>query len=99
MAYIGEVNRSPVSGSCIAITNDPFEQARELYRNYHRFPAAKVIRIAFPRTVPRVLVRLGELRGLIYSSDRGSPGSPKSYVHFLKTRQLLHKILRMSILE
>jgi len=39
--------------------------------------------------IPRVLVSLGRLRGLIYSSDRGSPGHCRSYIHFMRRPPLL----------
>jgi hypothetical protein len=32
-----------------------------------------------------VLVHLGYLKGLIYSSDKGDRGQPKTYVHFMET--------------
>lgn len=34
--------------------------------------------------MPRVMVRLGELRGLIYRSDRGQCGSPRTFIHFME---------------
>lgn len=37
------------------------------------------------RLIPPVLVQLGFLRGLIYSSDRGQPGCPRTFVHFMRT--------------
>ena len=36
-----------------------------------------------------MLVFLGRLRGLIYSSDRGSPGCDRNYVHFMRHPPLL----------
>lgn len=37
------------------------------------------------RVIPKVLVHLGYLRGLIYSSDKQTPRDPKSYIHFMET--------------
>jgi hypothetical protein len=34
--------------------------------------------------MPQVLVNLGELRGLIYRSDRGQRGSPRTFIHFME---------------
>ncbi|MCZ7638306.1 MAG: hypothetical protein M5U12_21055 [Verrucomicrobia bacterium] len=34
--------------------------------------------------MPPLLVSVGELRGLIYRSDRGQPGRPRTFVHFLE---------------
>jgi hypothetical protein len=30
-------------------------------------------------------MHVGELRGLIYRSDRGQCGSPRTFIHFLRT--------------
>lgn len=61
-----------------------FEAARARYRTFHARPADRVESTALPRPPP-VLASLGELRGLIYRSDRGQPGRPRSYVHFFDT--------------
>ena len=37
------------------------------------------------RRIPRVLVELGELRGLIYRSDKGRRGRPQTFIHFMET--------------
>jgi hypothetical protein len=55
------------------------------YSAFHRFPARQVMRVACRRVIPKVLVHLGTLRGLIYSSDRGEPGCPRNYIHFMET--------------
>lgn len=55
-----------------------------LYREFNRFTPAHVITIHHPRVVPPVTVELGELVGLIYRSDKGMPGSPKNYIHFME---------------
>jgi hypothetical protein len=34
------------------------------------------------RDIPNVLVQLGELRALVYRSDRGPVATPRTYVHF-----------------
>jgi hypothetical protein len=39
--------------------------------------------------MPRVLVKLGELRGLIYSSDKEQCGRPRTFIHFMETPPLL----------
>ncbi|MDW8434554.1 MAG: hypothetical protein RMK33_00130 [Arcobacter sp.] len=58
--------------------------AASLFRRFHRFAPERIICQQFERTVPRVLVRLGELRALVYSSDRGRPGRPRSFIHFMQ---------------
>ena len=45
----------------------------------------QVIRRPCQRIIPKVLVHLGWLRGLIYSSDKGSHGCHRTYVHFMET--------------
>jgi hypothetical protein len=39
--------------------------------------------------MPQVLVQIGKLRGLIYSADRGKPGSCRTYIHFMDWPPLL----------
>lgn len=60
-------------------------RARRLYRRFHAFAGERVIRARCPRRIPRVVVHLGWLRGLIYRSDRGQAGRPRSFIHFLET--------------
>jgi hypothetical protein len=60
-------------------------QGRVLFNRFHRFEGREVIRESCPRLVPEVLVHLGYLKGLIYSSDKGDCGRPKTYIHFMKT--------------
>jgi hypothetical protein len=57
--------------------------ARNLFRIFHRFPAATLIRMPCRRVVPKMLVHLGHLRGLIYSSDKGTQGCRRTYIHFM----------------
>ena len=57
----------------------------ELFRTFHHFPCGRVSYRRCRRVMPKVLVRLGRLKGLIYSSDRGQQGRPRNFVHFLET--------------
>lgn len=57
--------------------------ARERYQRFHGFAAGRVERAALPRPPP-VLAALGELRGVIYRSDRGQAGRPRTFVHFFE---------------
>jgi hypothetical protein len=63
--------------------------AASLFRRYHRFKPSRIVSQPCERTVPKVLVRLGELKALVYSSDRGRPGRPRSFVHFMEDPPLL----------
>jgi hypothetical protein len=64
------------------------EQGRRLYERFHCFPADRVRVEKCRRVLPNVLVRLGRLKGLIYSSDRGGRGV-KTYIHFMNTPPML----------
>lgn len=55
-------------------------EARACYRCFHGFAPERTETAAVPRP-PRVLVALGELRGLIYRSDRGQAGRSRNFVH------------------
>jgi hypothetical protein len=35
------------------------------------------------------MVKLGELRGIIYSSDKEQSGRPRTFIHFMDTPPLL----------
>jgi hypothetical protein len=39
--------------------------------------------------IPNVLVKLGQLRGVIYSSDKEQCGRPRTFIHFMETPPLL----------
>jgi hypothetical protein len=60
-----------------------------LFRTFHHFPCGRVTFRRCRRVMPKVLVRLGRLKGLIYSSDRGRRGRPRTFVHFLETPPML----------
>jgi len=61
------------------------DQARELFERFHCFTATRVIRRPCRRVIPPALAYLGQLRGLIYSSDRGQPGRPRTFIHLMET--------------
>jgi len=65
------------------------ECADRLFRIFHRFPPWRVMRASHSRRIPSVLVDLGRLRGLIYASDRGCRGVPRTYIHFMRSRPRL----------
>ncbi len=68
---------------------DDVRRAHGLFRWFNRFAADRVRRARCVRIVPRVLVQLGRLEGLIYSSDRGRRGRVKKYIHFMETPPIL----------
>jgi hypothetical protein len=60
--------------------------AQQLFRRFHCFPSDRTIRLPQTRAIPEVLAHVGELCGLIYRSDRGQRGRPRTFVHFFKLR-------------
>ena len=61
------------------------EEGRQLYRVFHNSAERRIIRRRCDRMMPRVLVDLGALRGLIYSADRDGCGRVKTFIHFMET--------------
>jgi len=61
-----------------------FGHAAQLFEDFHCFRPPSLMRYRCRRAIPRVLVSLGELRGLIYRSDRGRRGYPRTFIHFLE---------------
>lgn len=56
-------------------------EAERLFSTFHLFAPQRKMRVRCERKIPRVLVNLGRLRALIYESDRGQCGQPRSFVH------------------
>jgi hypothetical protein len=50
---------------------------------------ADVLRVAFPRVIPPILIQLGDLVGLIYRSNKWHAGDPRTYIHFMQERPRL----------
>ncbi|WKJ92498.1 hypothetical protein QZJ86_10240 [Methylomonas montana] len=71
------------SGGCVfdAVKLEILEQGEDLYRSFNSFSATGVMKVRHCRTIPPVVVELGELVGLIYRSDKGQPGQPFTYIH------------------
>ena len=68
---------------------DCLQRGRDLFRRFHCFSESGIIHSPCRRVIPKVLVKLGRLRGLIYSSDRGQPQCDRTYIHFMETPPLL----------
>jgi len=60
-----------------------------LFRLFHQFAPLEVVRKPCRRVIPEVLVGLGRLKAVIYSSDRGQSGRPRTYVHFMEAPPML----------
>jgi hypothetical protein len=65
------------------------DTARQLFECFHSFAPPNTLRRPCRRLMPKVLVNLGELRGLIYSSDKEQCGRPRTFIHFMETPPLL----------
>lgn len=76
MAYIAICNAGKTS---------ELHRAAQLYERFHCFPARSINRVRWHQRVPRMIVDLGELRALVYRSDRGRKGRPQTYIHFMET--------------
>jgi hypothetical protein len=88
VAYILSIRlRSPVPKfePCEA----KLEPARQLFERFHSFAPDRNLRRHCRRLMPKVLVNLGELRGLIYRSDKEQCGRPRTFIHFMETPPLL----------
>ncbi len=77
--------RDPRRTSC----GEKLERGSSLFREFHRFVPQMVVRARCRRALPQVLVKIGRLRGLIYTSDKGECGCPKTYIHFMEKKPLL----------
>lgn len=88
MAYIASV-RYHNSRNMGSFRDVELESARRLFELFHSFAPPHVVRHSCRRQLPRVLVKLGELRGLIYSSDKEQCGRPRTFIHFMDTPPVL----------
>lgn len=59
-------------------------QGKTLYRQFNHVEASQSITVKHSRLIPSVVVDLGELVGVIYRSDKGQPGQPQAYIHFMQ---------------
>lgn len=88
MAYIKSIPcRSPDPNASRCDTD--LQSARRLFELFHSFAPPQVLRQSCHRQLPRVVVKLGELRGLIYSSDKEQCGRPRTFIHFMETPPIL----------
>lgn len=80
--YVLAKLRSPASSDKTALK---LRSAHTLFDRFHCFAPERVVRQRCRRLIPKVLVNVGELRGLIYKSDKRQRGRPQTYVHFMET--------------
>lgn len=77
------LSRSPQPIHSSPLSQD-VDQGRTLYREFNHFEASHSIKVKHCRLIPPVVVDLGEMVGIIYRSDKGQPGQPQAYVHFMQ---------------
>jgi len=88
VSYV-RIRRCSEGENTIALPCGRVKEAQALFRCFHNFPAPELIKMPCRRLIPKVLMKLGHLRGVIYSSDKGQPGCPQTYVHFMERPPLL----------
>ena len=82
MAYVA--TRAPCG------TRRNMQHGHALFRTFHRYCADRVMRVRARRVMPEVLVQLGRLKAVIYTSDKGRPGQkPLTYIHFMERQPWL----------
>ena len=64
-----------------AIRNESIQRGIGLYHGFNGFEPSQVVKVHHPRVIPPVVVELGELVGVMYRSDKGQPGQPRTYIH------------------
>ena len=49
--------------------------------SFYGFGPSRVRIVGRSRSIPHIVVELGELVGVMYRSDKGRPGHPRTYIH------------------
>jgi hypothetical protein len=88
VAYILSI-RSNEPVDTVQQCDSSLDTARQLFEAFHSFAPSRTLRRRCRRLMPKVLVNVGELRGLIYSSDKEQCGQPRTFIHFMETPPLL----------
>lgn len=83
MSYI-TVDLMPPIGRHEQGETESVRNGAKLFELYHRFRPFKLVRSGCNRVIPKVLVEVGRLKAVIYSSDRGQCGDPRTYIHFME---------------
>ena len=77
----GRGNRSLLGQAVAAMPTHNMQRGRGLYHAFNGFEPSQLVKVHHPRVIPPVVVELGELVGLMYRSDKGQPGQPRTYIH------------------
>lgn len=68
---------------------DRVRSGKAIYRAFHGYEATGVRKLRHKRLRSPVVVKLGDLVGVIYRSDKWRPGRPRNYIHFMEQRPML----------
>jgi len=55
-----------------------------LFKRFYTFAPKMLQKMKCNRVIPPAVVQLGELKGIIYRSDRWSPGRKRTFIHFME---------------
>lgn len=88
MSYITLDLESPVEQRA-RCQQEGVQDGSKLFEVFHQFKPSQVVRGSCDRVIPEVLVKVGRLKAVIYSSDRGQRGAPRTYIHFMRTAPTL----------
>lgn len=83
MSYIA-IDLKPSDGWHPDCQNRKIQDGSALFRLFHQYKPHKLVRTYCSRVIPEVLVDIGRLKAVIYSSDRGQSGMPRTYIHFMQ---------------
>lgn len=64
-----------------AVPMESIQRGIGLYHGFNGFDPSHAMTVRHHRVIPPVVVELGELVGLMYRSDKGQPGQPRTYIH------------------
>ena len=77
----GSGNTSPMGQTVAAMPIQNMQQGMGLYHAFNGFEPPHVVKVRHHRVIPPMVVELGELVGVMYRSDKGQPGQPRTYIH------------------
>ena len=64
-----------------AMPMEHLQRGMGLYYAFNGFDPLQVVKVHHSRVIPPIVVELGELVGVMYRSDKGQPGQPRTYIH------------------
>jgi hypothetical protein len=72
----------PFMGQAVkVIPIESMQRGMSLYQGFNGFEPSRAVKVRHHRVIPPVVVELGELVGLMYRSDKGQLGQPRTYIH------------------